>query len=207
MGVLGLAALGAVAGSGAKAQGAPSSTELLKHFAEEQATPGGPEQATSTLTHILVHRSDHSPGTIQDLRNGLEDLALRHGNAHVRQAAVIYLTTGSRFKDSKPEPGMFARLNRVYDRSQDGQVRAMVVLAMGGLAERKASVAFLDKIARQDPTAEEFPNAALWALRALPAMGDEGRAELKLLHESKAVVHPEARHGLDVLARKGYKTK
>jgi hypothetical protein len=38
-------------------------------------------------------------------------------------------------------------------------------------------------------------------------MGDEGRAELKKLHESNAVKHPEARHNLSVFASKGYKVK
>jgi hypothetical protein len=189
------------------AQDAPNSVELLRGFAEEQATPGGPAPATSKLLGIFVDRADYPAATIRSLMDGLEDLALSKANVNARRAAVIHLAYVSRWQDAKPEPGMFARFKRVYDRTDSGEIRAVVVLSMGGIAERPQSVAFLDKIARQDPAAEEFPNAALWALRSLPGAGDEGRAELKLLHESNAVVHPEARYGLAELAKKGYKTQ
>lgn len=74
----------------------------------------------------------------------------------------------------------------------DPELRVVVVMSMGQIAERREAVAFLEKVAKQDPASEDFPNAALWALRTLPGMGAEGRTALKSLHDSKAVRHPEA---------------
>jgi hypothetical protein len=181
--------------------------EILDRFASEEASPGGPHGASSAITYVFRHRADYPPATVRSLIDGLERLALESGNGNVRHSSVRYLVLAGRFSDERPEPGLLARLKRIYASTSDPELRAVVVMSMGGLAERKEAIAFLDQVARQDPASEEFPNAALWALRVLPGMGDEGRAELKKLHESNAVKHPEARHDLSVFASKGYKVK
>jgi HEAT repeat protein len=181
--------------------------ELLHRFASEEASPGGPHGASSAITYIFVHRADYSPATVHSLIDGLERLALESDNRNVRHSSARYLSVAGYISNERPEPGLLARLKQVYARTTDPEVRVVVVTSMGQLAERREAVAFLEKVAKQDPASEDFPNAALWALRTLPGMGDEGRAALKSLHDSKAVRHPEARHGLDVLAEKGYKIK
>jgi hypothetical protein len=181
--------------------------ELLDRFASEEVSLVGPDGASSAITYILMHRADYPPATVRSLIDGLEHLALENGNGNVRHSSVRHLSLAGRFSDERPEPGIVARLKRIYARTSDPKVRLGVVTSMGGLAERKEAIAFLDRVARQDPASEEFPNAGLWALRVLPGMGEEGRAELKKLHESNAVKHPEARHNLSVFASKGYKIK
>ena len=181
--------------------------ELLDRFAAERSSLGGSDGASSDIVYILMHRAEYPPATVRSLIDGLERLALEGGNANVRHSSVRHLSLAGRFSDSKPEPGLLARLKRIYARTPDPELRAVVVMTISQLAERKEGVTFLEQIAKQDPASEEFPNAALWALRALPVMGNEGRAALKTLHESKAVRHPEARHSLSVLAAKGYKVK
>jgi hypothetical protein len=181
--------------------------ELLDRFASEQASRGGPDGASSAITYIFVHRTDYPPATVRLLTDGLERLALESKNGNVRHSAVRHLSLPGRISDARPEAGLLSRLKRIYARTSDHELRVVVVTTMGRMAERRDAVAFLEKVAKQDPASEEFPNAALWALRTLPGMGDEGRAALKSLHDSKAVRHPEARHSLDVLAEKGYKIK
>ena len=110
----------------------------------------------------------------------------------------------ARATDSKPEQ-MFGRVKQIYERTIHPDVRAAIAASLGGISERKEAAAFLDRLARQSPGAEDFPDAPMTALRTLPGLGEEGRAVLKSLHESKAVQDPEARHGLSVLAEKGYR--
>jgi hypothetical protein len=181
--------------------------ELLDRFASEEASPGGPDGASSVITYIFVHRADYPPATVHSVIDGLERLALENGNGNVRHSSVRHLSLAGRFSDARPEPGLLSRLKRIYARTSDPELRAVIVMTMGQIAERGEAVAFLEAVAKQDPASEDFPNAALWALRTLPGMGDEGRAALKSLHDSKAVRHSEARHSLDVLAEKGYKIK
>jgi hypothetical protein len=181
--------------------------ELLDRFASEEASPGGPDAASSAITYILVHRPDYSPATVRSLIDGLERLALESANGNVRHSSVRHMSLAGRFSDARPEPGLLSRLKRIYSHTSDPELRVVVVTTMGRIAERKDAIVFLDGVARQDPASEDFPNAGLWALRTLPGMGEEGRAELKSLHETNAVRHPEARHSLSVLASKGYKLK
>ncbi len=181
--------------------------ELLDRFASEEALPGGPDEASSAITHILVHPERYPSATVRSLIDGLERLALESASGNVRHSSVRHMSLAGRYSAARPEPGLLARFRRVYARTSDPELRVVVVTTMGGIAERRDAVAFLEGVARQDPASEDFPNAALWALRVLPGMGDEGHAALKSLHESKAVRHPEGRHSLSVLASKGYKMK
>lgn len=192
---------------GAQRQAPLPPAELLERFAAEEASPGGPAAASSAIAHMFVHRADYPSSSVRSVLDGLESLALRSDNGHVRRSAVLHLAMPGRITDPRPEPGVLARLKQIYARTSDPEVRAVVVVAMGGIAERRDAVAFLEGLARQDPASEDFPNAALWALRTLPGMGDEGVAALKSLHDSKAVRHPEGRQSLSVLAAKGYKIK
>lgn len=93
----------------------------------------------------------------------------------------------------------------IYARTSNPDVRATIAASLGGIFERRDAAAFLDRLARQSPDAEDFPDAPMTALRTLPGLGAEGRAVLKSLHESQAVQVPDARHGLSVLAAKGYR--
>jgi hypothetical protein len=181
--------------------------KILDRFAIEEASPAGPDGASSAITYIFVHRADYPPATVHSLIDGLERLALESDNGNVRHSSARYMSIAGYISNARPEPGLLARLKRIYARTTDPELRVAVVTSMGQIAERREAVAFLEEVAKQDPASEDFPNAALWALRTLPGMGDEGLAALKSLHDSKAVRHAQARHGLDVLAEKGYKIR
>jgi hypothetical protein len=192
---------------GAQRQPPLPPAELLARFASEEAAPSGPDGASSAITRVLVHHADYPADAVRSLMDGLEGLALHSNVPQVRQSAVGHLAIAGRITDPKPEPGMLGRLKQIYARTSHPDVRIAVASSLGGIAERRDAVAFLDRLARQDPASEDFPDAAMTALRALPGMGDEGRTALKSLHESQAVRDPEVRYSLSVLASKGYRIK
>ena len=74
--------------------------------------------------------------------------------------------TAQRLLDAPP-----AELLDRYARTSDPELRVVVVATIGGIAERREAVAFLEEVAKQDPASEDFPNAALWAFRTHPGMG------------------------------------
>ena len=153
---------------------------------------------------MMTYAADYPPADIEFLMNGLEELAVT-GKARglLRPEAAQMLGLVGSTRSWRPQPGVFARLARVYRRSGDDIVRASVLTSMGELVDRGESEAFLEHVAAQ-PVAD-FPGASARAITALLLMEDEGRAALRRLHESRAVRDPEARADLATLARNGYR--
>jgi len=102
--------------------------------------------------------------------------------------------------------GTFARLQRIYETSDDQLVQGVALAAMADVVERKEAVNLLERLARQRPGDPGYPRVARAALRTLVAMDEDGRAALKRLHETGAVRDQEAQHELSVMAERGYRT-
>jgi HEAT repeat protein len=177
--------------------------ELLAAYVRERQTPNAKPSASLDLTHVLTYHSDYPTADVQSLLQGLEQLALTATPPRLRAEAAFRLSIPGSHRTSRPLPGMFARLERVYRASSDPLVRSVVVDAMGDLADRREAVAFLEQVAAQHPPA--FAGAAGRAMASLLTMGDEGRAGLKRLHETGAVRDPEAKGDLATLAKHGYR--
>lgn len=90
--------------------------ELLHRFASEEASPAGPHGASSAINYIFVHRADYSPATVHALIDGLERLALESDNGNVRHSSARHLSLAGYFSDARAEPGLVARLKRIYAR-------------------------------------------------------------------------------------------
>lgn len=113
-------------------------------------------------------------------------------------------------------PGVVQRLARVYRRSDDPAVRALIITMMIQQAERSQAAAFLEQLTREVPPPEPVPgdsvlvitdNRPAWLgmMGALMRMGPEGIAALQRLHAQGRVADPAARRYLEHLARQGFR--
>ena len=177
--------------------------ELISALVREKQTPGGYDPASHDITVVLTHRSDYPAPYVEAILRGLEQLALTGDSPDLRRSVVLWLAIPGSRRSTHPVPGTVARLARLYRR--DPAVRGVVVSAMADLAERQEALAFLERIAVQAPEDADFPESAGRALATLVAMGDEGRAVLKRLHDTRAVRDLQARYELSVLASRGYR--
>jgi hypothetical protein len=180
--------------------------ELVAAFAREYQTPSGPRTGIAReVAHVLTYPQDYPAADLVVFQQGLEQLALTGRTSRLRTSAAFSLSQlGSRGKEH-PVAGTMSRLERIYQRTTDPDVRAIVVVSLYDLAERSEAVTFLEPISRQQPELQDFPLAASRALGTLALMGDQGRAVLKRLHSSGAVRDPDARLELDNLAKRGFR--
>ncbi len=184
-----------------------SASELLAAFTSEHdpASPAAPPGARADLTHVLAHPQSYAPVPMRSLLDGLERIA-RTGSSHrMRVAALLAMSYPGSRRHAQPVPGSFARLVRVYQQSEDGGLKGVAVSLMAHVPERQEALNFLEQLAKQAPEEVDAPYAAHYALSALAAMGAEGRAVLKRLHESGAVKDPDDRYTLELMAKRGYR--
>lgn len=180
--------------------------ELLAAFAREYQTSSGPTHgAAFDVAHVLTYPRDYPAADLKIFLRGLEQLALTGDSSRLRVSATFNLSLPGSLRKPHPVMGTMARLERIYERSNDPAVRGMVVVAMSDLAERQKALVFLERIARQGPEGADFPAAPSRALGSLVAMGDEGRAVLKRLHETAAVRDPEAKLELATLSKQDFR--
>lgn len=180
-------------------------SELLAAYVRDKQTPGAFSSATVDITYILMDRADYPAANREAFLQGLENLALTASSPDLRgEAAFSFALAGSR-RSTRPLPGMYARLERLYDRSP--ATRGAIVAAMAELADSEPALAFLERIAVQDPTKADFPGSASDAIAALGARGQAGRAVLQRLHETDAVRDPQAKYLLSQRASHGYHIK
>lgn len=184
-----------------------SPEQLLAAFARRQGPRNEQDAASRDVTHVLSHPQDYPPADLEAFLLGLERLAVDAETSRLRgEAAFAVSLPGSRRKPH-PVKGTVARLERIYRRSDDDYVQAMVVAGMADVAERREALEFLEPIAVQDPQQADFPGAASRALNSMWAMEEDGRAVLERLHVTGSVRDPKARHELAVLAGRGFRVK
>jgi hypothetical protein len=179
--------------------------ELVAAF-EGDFQAGTPSAARGDVAHVLAHPDDYAPADLDRFLQGLEQLAMTGSSSRLRASAAISLSLPGSRRQPHPVRVTFARLKRIYLDLGDPLVRAVAVGAMADVVERQEALVFLEQLATKGPGDPDFPHSVRWALRTLPAMNAEGRVVLKRLHESHAVRDQEARHGLSVLAGRGYQS-
>lgn len=176
--------------------------ELFTAYVRERQALANKTNASVDLAMVLTHPSEYPRGDLEWLLRELESFALSGQPDWLRAEAVLQLAVPGSTRAVRPVAGSYARLDRVYRRSNDPLVKTSVVTAMGTLTERREAIAFLERVARHE--AGTFPSAGK-ALASLLTMGDEGRVVLKRLHETGAVRDPAAKRDLAVLAQRDFR--
>lgn len=179
--------------------------EMLAAYVREHEALDRRFMAGGNLTYILLRHSTYPAAYVETLLRGLEDLALRSSATRLRSESVLLMAIVGSHRVADPLPETYARLIRIYQGSQDGLVRLMVISAMGDLAVRSRAAAFLEGVAARYPL--RYVTEPDAAVQSLLRLGEEGRAVLKRLHETGAVQHQETRYRLGVLAGRGYRLK
>jgi hypothetical protein len=179
--------------------------ELFAAFVRERESLNDETNAALDITHVLLYHREYPPENVEYFLNKLEQFALAGSPQWLRGECVYKLATPGSKRGVAPISGSFARLERIYRRSDDPLVKMAVVGAMGTLIETREASVFLERVATKD--SQDFPGAPRSALTSLLVMGDDGRVVLMRLHETGAVRDPEARLSLFYLAKKGYRIK
>jgi len=175
--------------------------ELVAAYAREAQSPTGDVTANRDVTHILTHHTEYTAAEVNTVLEGLEAVTLSSAPGRSRAKAALLMATPGSSRAAKPLSGIFPRLARVYNGNKDPLVRSSVLAAMGQLVDRRETTAFLERVAKTEPAG----GLAGRAVASLVMMGDEGRAALKRLHDSKVVTDPDVRRDLDQIAKNGYR--
>lgn len=180
--------------------------ELFQGFVSEGAAAGQRSAAQSRrIYHVLLRPGAYGHARLRPFLEQLKDVAVNHPAERLAAEAAYALSIpGTRAVDA-PAPGTVERLIEVYNRTQHGVVRAVVVGSMIDQSEREAAIPCLESVATTPRNATGPDLAQRLAIYALASMGDAGRQVLRRLHERRAIRDPEARYQLEVIARNGYR--
>jgi len=198
-----LAFLCALLSTGSVAAQTRDPGELVAAYVREYQPQQAHSAAFLDLVHVLTN-PDYPAASLEKLLNGLEQVALSSEPQRLRAQAALALAIPGKRRTAHPT-GTFSRLERVYGRSADPLVRSAIVRAMGELAETRAPVLFLERVAKQESS--DFPDSQQRALTSLLKLDEEGRSVLKRLHETNAVRNPKAKQNLAYLAKQGYRSR
>lgn len=190
----------------ARRQAKRTPDQLVAGLVRDDSDPGGsPSAARVELAEVLVGIADYAPARVEAVLDGLERIALTGLSSDVRAEAALSLSVPGSRQAVKPRPGIAARLMRVYGRSNDRQVRGMVVEGLARSVEHQEAIAFLEKVATGERPGA--PGSSLAALTAIAAHGDQASPVLRRLHLSGAIKDPDARHWLEFMAQRGYRVR
>lgn len=200
-----IASLGATAGQAqTRRQVKQPPAELIAGFVHDHGVQGRhPSQASVDLMSVLLGQADYPSGSLATVLDGLEEVALSEVSPDVRAEAALTLSMAGSRSARKPEPATLARLERIYARSDDPQVKAAVVSGVARAAEHRSTLVFLEKVATRDPA--DYPGASVDALAAMASHADSGSAVLRRLHTTGVVHDPEGSQWLDLVASRGYR--
>ena len=180
--------------------------ELVAAFDYDNAAPRHIlSQASVDLMSVLIGQADYPSGDVATVLDGLEQVALSGASLNVRAEAALTLSVAGSRDARQPQPTTLARLERIYARSDDPQVRAAVVSGLARAAEHRRTLVFLEKVAAKDPA--DYPGASLDALASIASHDEPGRAVLKRLHTTGAVHDGHAQQWLDIVASRGYRIR
>ena len=175
--------------------------DLVRAFEVERPPPS----IGSDLTGIMLGRATYSGGTMEDVLDGLEQLALGSGPVEARSRATYFIGTSGSRDALEPRDEALVRLQRVYRGSTEWQVHAAVINSLARSADHGETLAFLAEIASSPSSV--FSEAPMSALSAIASHADSGVPTLRRLHESGAVRHPQGRSWLASISRKGYRVR
>jgi hypothetical protein len=129
----------------------------------------------------ILYPARYSHARVDSVLDGFERIALTANTQSVGAwAASALMTAGSA---EQPVPGTFDRALRVYHRSTQPAVRAMVLGFMSDQKDRDRVIAFLKSVAVQSGANQDYEGAPLTAAEGLSQMGREGRAALVELRD------------------------
>ncbi len=185
----------------------PNAETMLRAFAAERTTPGGPNGiGESSIAKVIVRHQLFPRATVDSVVTGLTRLAIHHHNGDVRAAAIQILGGAASADDGQPVPGMTARLLRLYS-DVPAQSKVFVLDGLARAADHRPAVGLMRRIAAQTREGEDFPGAAAEAVFRLGVMGSPGAAALRELHERNMIRDPEARRKARVLSQNGFRVK
>jgi hypothetical protein len=180
--------------------------EMIAAFLHDNAASGrAMSKASVDLVSVMTGYADYPSGNLAALLDGLEQVALTEPSSNLRAAATLTLSVVGDRDVRNPNAGILDRLQRIYARSDDPQVKAAVVSGLARSAEHSRTFAFLEKVATTDPP--DYPGASLAALSAIASHADAGSPVLKRLHTTGAVQDADALFWLDLIAKKGYRVR
>jgi hypothetical protein len=171
------------------------SSELCAQVRSEVriASRGAPEVVASFETMARSGRrrmpdevrnpAKYSRARVDSVLDGFEPIALGANSPSMGAwAASVLMRAGSA---DQPAPRAFDRAFKVYQRSNQTAVRAMVLGFTSDQKDRARAIAFLKSVATQDTRNQDFEGAAQTAAEGLSVMGKEGRAALVDLRDRK----------------------
>jgi hypothetical protein len=176
-------------------------SDMVTAFAVERSRTSTGRQASTEIVQALTHPGSRPAADVAAILDGLERLAVGSKTPTVRREAAFLLSIPGSRRSTSPSAATFERLQRVYAKSSDPTVKAVVVDVMGDLNDHRKAAAFLKGVALQDSTGV-FAGPAL---SSLLTMGADGRVALGQLHDSDAVPNSESRQILATMAKNGYK--
>jgi len=187
----------------------PTAEEMIRCFAIENtvgAELGACKNMVPGAVAVLFRPLEYGD-YVDDVMDGLAELAVSHPEFRVRVAAAEYLMApGKGSPSSEHLTGMVDRIQRVYEESSEPSIRSVFIRWMPYQAEAEAAVDFLQRVATSDksPAGRMWPDEQL-AIDALSRMGDHGRQVLRQLDEGGQVRNELARQRLDYLRTRDYR--
>ena len=143
---------------------------LLDEYQQAVARGNAAGSASAmNITRYLVHHGQHPPADIDVLLDGLESVALHGPESHARADAAMKVGIPGDSGVVEPHRGVFGRLKRIYERSDDPLVRLVVLKGMGDLGEHAEVIPFLKHVAGREMGG--YPLEAEGALGALNRLG------------------------------------
>jgi hypothetical protein len=170
-------------------RGAVGASQLLQQFEREGTTH------QNSLLAIVRYPDRHGRAKVDSVLDGLERLALTSTSDLVRARAAGNLAMAG--ASERPVPGILQRAMRVYQASNDPQVRRAILRSMGFQKDRTGSINVLKAVVIQARGEEDFPEAPFLAASALHWMGKEAAAALVELRDEGAIKDPVARGVVD----------
>jgi hypothetical protein len=188
----------------ARRQVTSSPGQLIGSFVRDHEGKGNPNSIESMeLSAVLLNRADYPENSVAALLDSLEAVALSKRAPRLRAIATMNLSSSGSRDALHPRAGTVARLERVYRRTDNPEVRATVVSGLSRSVEHRQAIAFLRGVAIKP--AHDYPGAPVAALAAIASHGEAGSVVLRQLDEAKAVQDPEARQWLSLVAARGYR--
>jgi hypothetical protein len=183
--------------------------EALARFEEANTDWASPDRAAREGALLnMVYRAGKLPVAKADsVLDGLERLALGSAVATVRHSATSTLGLAGYKQLPDRVEGIVSRLEGLYQASEDGVVRTIIVAGMDRQGETGAAIDFLKRAAQDSrPGDSEIESPARWAVETLARLDtEEARAVLHDLHTAGAAKHPAARRYLRYIASRGYR--
>jgi hypothetical protein len=192
----------------AVSQDLPAAEEIVRCFAETYAAdseaPPSCESLSTGVTGIQASPERYPASLVEGVMNGLADLAVSHPDKRVRRSAAVWIAVSG--TAAKPPVGVLQRMWEVYDRSDDPDVRAVLVNYSPRQKETEEATRFLVHAATGDRgrNVAPFPDEVL-ALEALSRTGPRGRAALQQLHAAQSVKTEAAKERLIRLEREDFR--